>query len=359
MESTLFSEYKLGDIILKNRVVMAPMTRARAEGNIPNDIMVKYYSLRADAGLIITEGVAPSPNGIGYPRVPGLFNEQQVSGWKKITDAVHSRGGRIFAQLMHAGRIAHPSNMPAGTRILAPSALRYEGVIFNTEMNKVEPPVPEEMNINDINQAIDEFVSSAELAVEAGFDGIELHGGNGYLIEQFINRTTNHRTDLYGGSIENRVRFAVTIAEKAAAKIGRDKIGIRVSPYGISNGMVFYEDIDETYTELAKAMDKIGIAYIHIIDHSGAGAPPVKPLVKKLIRDNFSNTVILSGGYDAQKAEDDLRENKGNLIAFGKPFISNPDFVNRLKNGFEILKPDFTTFYTAGVKGYLDYPVLS
>jgi len=359
MESILFSEYKLGEVVLKNRVVMAPMTRARAEGNIPNELMVKYYSLRADAGLIITEGVAPSPNGIGYPRVPGLFNEQQVNGWRKVTDAVHNRGGRIFAQLMHAGRIAHPANMPAGTRILAPSAVKYEGAIFTADMGKVETPVPEEMTVRDINEAIDEFVASAVLAVEAGFDGVELHGGNGYLIEQFINRTTNHRTDLYGGSIENRIRFAVTIAEKTASKIGKDKVGIRLSPYGISNGMQFYDDIDETYAELAKAMDKIGIAYIHIIDHSGAGAPPVKPLVKKLMRDNFSKTVILSGGYDLVKAEEDLTEKKGNLIAFGKPFISNPDFVNRLKNGSEIQKPDFATFYTAGTKGYLDYPVLA
>jgi N-ethylmaleimide reductase len=359
MENLLFSQYKLGQVILNNRIVMAPMTRSRAEGNIPNENMAKYYSLRADAGLIITEGTSPSPNGLGYPRIPGLFNEQQITGWKKVTDAVHNKGGKIFVQLMHTGRVSHPDNMPAGARILAPSPLKFDGLIFTEKMNKVPFPEPEEMTIQDIYDTIDEFVNSAELAVEAGFDGIELHGGNGYLIEQFISRTTNHRSDQFGGSVENRIRFVTAMAEKAAAKIGKDKIGIRISPYGVSNGTGYYDDIDETYTQLAAELDKTGIAYIHIIDHSAMGAPPVNPAIKKAIREIFRGTVILSGNYDLQRAENDLEENKGDLIAFGRLFISNPDFVNRLKKGEEMQKPDFSTFYTPGIKGYLDYPVIS
>ncbi|MDR3609692.1 MAG: alkene reductase [Ignavibacteriaceae bacterium] len=357
MEDLLFSPYKLGLITIKNRIVMAPMTRSRAIGNIPNEMMAEYYSQRADAGLLITEGTSPSPNGLGYARIPGLFNQGQLNGWRKVTDAVHRKGGNIFIQLMHTGRVSHPLNMPVDAKIFAPSSVILKGETW-TDQKQLQPfPVPQEMSNDDIQRTIKEFVQSAILAVEAGFDGVELHGANGYLIEQFINPLVNIRTDQYGGSTENRLRFVLEIAKKTAEAIGGERLGIRISPYGTSNGMAFYEGIDETYSILAEKLSRTGLVYIHMVDHSALGAPPVSPSVKEAIRRNFKGTLILSGGYDAIKAEQDLKEMKGDLIAFGRYFISNPSFVNKLKHGQELQEADQSTFYSPGVKGYTDYPL--
>jgi len=357
MQNILFSEYQLGHIKIKNRIVMAPMTRSRAINNIPNDLMVKYYKLRTEAGLLITEGTSPSPNGLGYARIPGLFNYEQVNAWKKVTDAVHSNGGHIFVQLMHTGRVSHPLNLPANAKVLAPSAIGFKGETW-TDQKQLQPyPVPQEMTLEDIQFTIDEYVRSSRLAVEAGFDGVELHGANGYLIEQFINPAANQRKDLYGGSIENRIRFAVEIAEKVSAAIGSDKVGIRVSPYGVSNGLTVYDEIDETYSLLAEKLSGLGLLYMHVVDHSALGAPPVNPSVKKIIRNKFNGTFILSGGYDANKAEQDLHDGKGDLVAFGRYFISNPNLVEKLKHGMELNEADRNTFYTPGEKGYIDYPL--
>jgi len=357
MEKILFSSYKLGHITLKNRIVMAPMTRSRALGNIPNDMMKEYYALRAGAGLIVTEGTSPSPNGLGYARIPGLFNQDHVYGWRKITDAVHQKEGKIFVQLMHTGRVSHYLNLPAGARIISSSAEVLNGEIW-TDQKKLQPfTVPEEMTLDDIKNTIEEFVKAAKLAVEAGFDGIELHGANGYLIEQFINPTVNKRSDQYGGSIENRIRFVTEIAARASDAIGNERIGIRISPYGISNGMKFYDEIDETYSLLAEKLNSLNLTYIHIVDHSSMGAPEVSPTVKAAIRQNFKNTVILSGGYNAERAEKDICDGKGDLVAFGKYFISNPNLVEKLKNGSKLVEADKNTFYSPGEKGYLDYPV--
>jgi len=254
MEDLLFTPYNLGHITLKNRIVMAPMTRSRAIGNIPNDMMAEFYSQRADAGLLITEGTAPSPNGLGYARIPGLFNHEQMLGWKNVTDQVHKKGSKIFVQLMHTGRVSHPLNMPPDAKIFSSSAEVLKGEIW-TDQKQLQPyPVPLEMSIDDIQNTIGEFVNSAKLAVEAGFDGVELHGANGYLIEQFINPTVNKRTDQYGGSIENRIRFALEIAQKTVDAIGGNKLGIRVSPYGAASGMGMYGEIDETYALLAEKL---------------------------------------------------------------------------------------------------------
>lgn len=355
MENLLFNSYKLGTNILKNRIVMAPMTRCRAINNIPNEMMLEYYTQRADAGLIITEGTSPSPNGLGYARIPGLFNEKQVEGWKKITDALHNKGGKIFLQIMHTGRVSHPLNMPPNSKILAPSAIGIKGEIW-TDQKQLQPfPVPVEMTYDEIQKTINEFVHCAELSVEAGFDGIELHGANGYLIEQFINPTANKRTDEYGGSAENRLKFILEIAERAIKAIGNDRVAIRISPYGTSNGMEIYDEVEETYELLAKKLNDLALVYIHIVDHSSMGAPEVKPSVKKKIRDNFKRTIILSGGYDAARAEQDLKESKGDLVAFGRYFISNPDLVTKLKMGISFKEPDKATFYSADEKGYIDY----
>jgi N-ethylmaleimide reductase len=355
MENLLFSNYQLGRITMKNRIVMAPMTRSRAIDNLPNALMAEYYSQRADAGLLITEGTSPSPNGLGYSRIPGLYNQSQVAGWRTVTDAVHSKGGKIVVQLMHTGRVAHPLNLPVGARVLAPSAIAVTGTMW-TDQKQMQPyPVPSAMTIKEIRETVDEYANSARLAVEAGFDGIELHGANGYLIEQFINPSANQRTDQYGGSMENRVRFAVEIAQKTADAIGADRVGIRLSPYGASNGMAAFDGLEETYGLLAEKLSAIGILYIHIVDHSALGAPPVSPSVKALIRKNFTGTIILSGGYDAVRAEQELRDGKGDLVAFGRSFIANPDLVGKLEQGVALTQPDATTFYTPGEKGYIDY----
>ncbi|HUX92362.1 MAG TPA: alkene reductase [Ignavibacteriaceae bacterium] len=356
MQKLLFSEYKLGRITLNNRIVMAPMTRSRAINNIPNEIMVEYYKLRADAGLLLTEGTSPSPNGLGYARIPGLFNDYHVQAWQKVTEAVHAKSGHIFVQLMHTGRVSHPLNLPADAKILAPSPIGLKGEAW-TDQKQMQPfPVPQEMSLEDIQNAIDEYAHSAKLAIKAGFDGVELHAANGYLIEQFINPAANHRDDQYGGLAENRIRFALEIAQKVTEAIGGDRVGIRVSPYGVSNDLSIYDDIDNTYSLLAERLSKIGLAYIHVVDHSSMGAPVVSPSVKKVIRERFKGAYILSGGYDAEKAEQDLLENNGDLVAFGKLFISNPNLVEKLKKSIQLKKSDASTYYTPGEKGYTDYP---
>lgn len=356
MKNLLITEFKLGNILLKNRIVMSPMTRSRAIGNVPNDLMALYYAQRASAGLIITEGTSPSPNGLGYSRIPGLFNKEQVEGWKKVTSAVHEKGGKIFVQLMHTGRVSHPLNMPENVKIIAPSAIGLKGTMWTDQKQLQSYPVPKEMTLADIKEVINGYATSARLAVEAGFDGVELHGANGYLIEQFINPAANQRTDEFGGPPEKRIRFALEIAEKVVQAIGKDKVGIRVSPYGAANDMTAYDSLEETYALLAEKLGKLGLVYIHVVDHSAMGAPAVSASVKQLIHDKFNGNIILSGGYDFSKAEKDLEDKKGNLIAFGRPFISNPDFVEKLKTGAKLNIADMNTFYTPGEKGYTDYP---
>jgi N-ethylmaleimide reductase len=355
MTQTLFTPTMLGKLQLKNRIVMAPMTRSRATGNVPNEMMEKYYALRADAGLIITEGTSPSPNGLGYARIPGLFSDEQVQGWKRVNDAVHAKGGKLFVQLMHTGRVSHPANMAADARILAPSAVALAGDMW-TDSSGMQPyPEPNAMNEDDIAAVIAEYVQSAKRAVEAGFDGVELHAANGYLIDQFLNAATNKRNDQWGGSVENRIRFAVAVAKAAAAAIGAEKIGMRISPYGAFNGTAADAKMDALYLRLVEELNPIGLAYIHVVDHSSMGAPEVSPELKQKIRANFKGKYILSGGYDAARANTDLDAQKGDLVAFGRPFISNPDLVSKLQSGAPLTPPDMATFYTPGEKGYNDY----
>lgn len=353
----IFSTYKLGNVELENRIAMAPMTRCRALGNVPNDLMAEYYKQRSQAGIIITEGTSPSPNGLGYARIPGIFSNEQIEGWKKVTSAVHQNGSRIFVQLMHTGRISHILNMPEGTKVLAPSAVKPAGQMWTDAQQMQDFETPEAMNAEELELTKQEFVNAALNAINAGFDGVELHAANGYLLEQFLSPVSNIRTDNYGGSIENRCRFVLEVAAKVAETIGKEKTGIRLSPYGVASDMPHYPEIDATYDYLSKELNKIGIAYIHIVDHSAMGAPIVPVEIKKTIRNNFKNTVILAGGYDKAKAEADLQSGLGDIIAFGRPFINNPDLVNRMKNDLalsEDLKMDL--FYAADEKGYTDYP---
>lgn len=357
-EFKLFAPTKLGNIDLKNRIVMSPMTRSRAIGNVPNELMVKYYSQRASAGLIITEGTAPSPNGLGYSRIPGCFSKQQVEGWKKVTSAVHLAEGKIFIQLMHTGRISHTLNLPEGSKIIAPSAVKASGQMWTDSEQLQDFPVPKQMDDEDILLTLTEYVAASIHAIDAGFDGVELHGANGYLLEEFLSPISNIRTDKYGGSIENRCRFVLEVVKGVAEAIGKEKTGIRLSPYGVASDMPHYPEISDTYTYLSEELNKLGIAYLHLVDHSSMGSPVVPSEIKGIIRTRFKNSLILSGGYDKERAEADIESGKADLIAFGRPFINNPDLVERLKNDCPLSKTlNMDLFYTPGEKGYTDYPV--
>ena len=363
MTQRLFSEARLGNLTLQNRIVMAPMTRSRAlSQGIPSDIVATYYAQRATAGLIITEGTSPSPNGLGYARIPGLYSPEQLLGWKQVTAAVHEKSGKIFVQLMHTGRIAHPDNLPAGAEIVAPSAIAAKGDMWTDAQGMQPQPTPRALTTEEVKETIQEFVQAAKNAVEAGFDGVELHGANGYLIEQFLHPDANQRTDEYGGSDENRSRFLLEIAQGAVDAIGADKVGIRLSPYGVNGDLSNYEGIETLYTYLAEQLHTIGLVYLHLVDHSGMGAPVVPPSVVSGIRERFKGTLILSGSYDAVRAEDVLESGLADLVAFGRPFIANPDLVERLKTGAELAQPNPATFYAPGPngfeQGYIDYPVL-
>jgi N-ethylmaleimide reductase len=356
MGDILYTPYRLGGLTLQNHLVMSPMTRNRAIGNVPNDLMVKYYMQRASAGLIITEGTSPSPNGLGYPRIPGIFSEAQTEAWTPIADAVHAGGAKIFMQLMHTGRIGHSLNLPAGAHVLAPSAVAAAGEMYTDAEGPQPHPVPTAMSAEDIEHAKQEYVQAARNAIAAGFDGIELHAANGYLLEQFIRPNTNIRTDAYGGAIENRARFVLEVATGAIDAIGRDKVGIRLSPFGVFNDMPLYDGMEADYAYLTEQLNALGLMYLHIVDHSSMGAPTVPDSIKTTIRRLFKRTLILSGGYDAERAESDLEAGKGDLIAVGRQFLANPDLPARWKASATLNEPDFDTFYTPGEKGYTDYP---
>lgn len=355
----LFESTTLGSLPLQNRMVMAPMTRSRASADhVPTDIMATYYGQRSGAGLIITEGTSPAANGTGYARIPGLYNEEQVKAWKPVTEAAHAGGAKIFAQLMHTGRVSHPSNMEEGSVVIAPSAIAVQGNMHTDQEGELPHPTPRAMIADDIAQTRQAYVQAAKNAVAAGFDGVELHAANGYLLEQFIYPGSNQRTDEYGGTIENRIRFVLEVAEAVANEIGKEKVGIRLSPYGAFNDILPYDELPETYSLLATELGKLGLVYIHMVDHHPMGAPEVPQEIKDVVRNNFGGTIILSGGYDGDRAEADLQANKGELVAFGRPFLTNPDLPERIKQEAELNAPDFSTFYSPGEKGYTDYPTL-
>ncbi len=359
--TSLFDPFKSDSLNLKNKIVMAPMTRSRATSNhVATEIMAEYYGQRSGAGLIITEGTSPSPNGVGYTRIPGIYNKEQAEAWKVVTDRVHQKDTKIFVQLMHTGRVSHPDNMPEGSQIVAPSAIAPAGTEMYTDQNGSQKiPVPKEMSPEDIEHTISEFVSAAQFAMEAGFDGVELHSANGYLLEQFINPGSNQRTDQYGGSYENRARFVLEVAKRTIDAIGKDNVGIRLSPGGAFNDVNPFDGQEEAFVYLASELGKLGLLYIHLVDHSSMGSPEVPRNLKEKIKDTFGGTIILSGGYDKERAESDLTEGLGHLIAFGRPFLANPDLPKRLELDADLNQPDFDTFYTPGEKGYTDYTVLA
>ncbi len=353
---TLFSSFNLGSHSLRNRIVMSPMTRNRAIGNIPNELMAEYYAQRASAGLIITEGTAPAPEGLGYTRIPGVFSEAQVTGWKLVTDAVHARGGKIFVQLMHTGRVGHRDNLPEGAKLLGPSAVPMPGEMHTDTKGPQPYETAQAMTSGEVDAAVESFAHAARMAIRAGFDGVELHGANGYLIEQFLHPHSNRRDDAWGGDVSRRHAFAVEVARRTVSAIGGDRVGIRLSPYGVFNDMPPYEGVDESYLALTDSLAKTGLAYLHLVNHSAMGAPAPPDSLVDAIRARWKGALILSGGYDRDRAERDLASGRGDLVAFGRPFLANPDLPARLQRGIALQGPDFSTFYTPGAKGYTDYP---
>ena len=356
----LFDPIKIRTLSLANRTVMSPMTRSRAvEANTPNALMAEYYAQRASAGLIVTEGTSPSPNGLGYARIPGLFNAGQVAGWKLVTDAVHAKGGKIVVQLMHTGRVTQVANLPAGAEVVSPTAQTCPGQMYVDGQGMLPHTAPRAMTEGDIAHVVAEFAQSARLAIEAGFDGIELHAANGYLIEQFLNPNVNTRTDRYGVTAEGRNRFALEVARATTAAIGADKVGIRLSPYGVFNGTGPFADVDAQYKALVEGLSGLGLLYIHVLDHSALGAPAVPAEIKASLRAAFDGPFIAAGGFDHGSAERVLVDKKAELVAFGRPFLANPDLVARMKADVPMNAIDLDTFYTPGAKGYTDYPLLA
>jgi len=337
------------------------MTRNRAIGNMPNELMVEYYVQRAGAGLIITEGTSPSPNGLGYARIPGIHSAEQTSAWKLVTDAVHARGGKIFVQLMHSGRVGSTLNLPPGARLLAPSAVAMNGSIWTDSQSEQPYGTPIEMTLSDIRNTIDEYAQAARNAIAAGFDGVEVHGANGYLITQFLDPGSNLRNDEFGGDPARRNRFALDVVSAVVTAIGAERVGIRISPYGLFNDMSgTYTGIADQYVSLAAELGKFGLCYIHLVDHSAMGAPKPEPSTVGAICREFrgagGGSVILSGGYDRERAEADLESGAANLVAYGRPFIANPDLVERLRINAPLNSADQATFYSSGSAGYTDYP---
>lgn len=359
MANQLFENYNLGALELQNRTVMAPMTRSRAINNIPNDLMASYYAQRAGAGLIITEGTSPSPNGLGYSRIPGIYNQEQIKGWKITTDAVHAKGGKIFIQFMHTGRVAHQINLPEGAKVVGASGIAAGGDMW-TDAEGMKPHTqPDAMSTEEVKATIEEYVQAAKNAVEAGFDGVELHAANGYLIEQFINGVVNNRTDEYGGSVENRARFLLEITEKTIEAIGKEKVGVRFSPFSNFNDIPAYDEVNETYLYLTQKLNDLGVVYLHYLDHSPTGLDLVPTDLRNEIRRIFKGTIIWCGSYNKERATADIENGKTDLVGFGKPFLANPDLVERLKGDAPLNNLDPDTLYTPGEKGYTDYPALS
>lgn len=350
----IFQPYNNGTLQLKNHVVMAPMTRSRAINNVPNALMAAYYKQRSGAGLIVTEGTSPSPEGLGYPRIPGIFSDAQLQGWKLVTNAVHESGSKIFLQLMHTGRIAHSSNLPDGYRVVGLSDIKAAGEIY-TETGMHEYSAPVALDEQGIANIIADHVKAAQNAIAAGFDGVELHGAHGYLLEQSLNPHVNNRTDSYGGAVENRSRLTLEIARKIAAAIGAEKVGLRISPYLTSNDMAAYDEagVHQTYVNLAGEMNCLDIAYLHISNNPG-----IPEKTHRGIRGAFANTIIYCNGFTAETAEAKLQEGSADLVAFGRSFLANPDFMRRIEKNAPLNQPDYNTLYTPGEQGYTDYPVL-
>ncbi|GAB5419119.1 MAG: alkene reductase [Crocinitomicaceae bacterium] len=351
----LFESISVGNMQLTSRIAMAPLTRCRAvNANTPNKIMADYYRQRAGAGLIIAEGTSPSPNGLGYRNIPGLFNQAQLEGWKAITKAVHEEGGKIFLQVMHTGRIGHTDNLPEEGRLLAPSAIAQSGEISTYHNGKQPYPTPEAMTTNEVYEAIQEFRKCAEMAIEAEFDGIEVHGAHGYLPNQFLLPSRNERTDDFGGSLENRLRFLNQVLHECISAIGSEKVGLRISPFSYADVDDKEQELLETYSAVVKLVNPLNLAYLHL---SHMGEPvPVKFEFWQYARKNYDGILMLCGDFTKEKAEEALQEGRADMIAFGRDYIANPDLEQRFKNNWPLAERDNSLWYGDGAEGYSDYP---
>ncbi|MHB1606808.1 MAG: alkene reductase [Leptospirales bacterium] len=354
----LFTPLKIGRIALKNRIVMAPMTRNRAEqGNIPAAISATYYGQRASAGLIITEATQVSPRGQGYIFTPGIHSNEQVEGWRRITETVHQKGGVIFLQLWHVGRISHP-DFHGGELPVAPSAVAPKGVSTYTPEGLKPIPVPRALELSEIPGIVDEYRKGAQNALRAGFDGVEIHGANGYLPDQFLNDSTNLRTDRYGGSIENRARLMLEIVEAVTGVWGSDRVGIRLSPGGTFNDMKDATP-QETWGYVVRHLSGMKLAYLHLIEPATPeGEHPTPDLSARFFRPLYPGTLMVAGAYSFEKGTKALQNGLADLVAFGRPFLANPDLVHRFRKQSRLNTPDPDTFYMGGPKGYIDYPLL-
>jgi N-ethylmaleimide reductase len=356
--SKLFEPFKLGPLTLPNRLVMAPLTRNRAipPGMVPSPLAVEYYAQRGSAGLLISEASQVSQQGQGYQDTPGIYSKEQVAGWKKVTDAVHARGGRIVIQLWHVGRISHTSLQPGGGAPVGPSAIRAKGKTFvNGTFTDISEP--RALELSEIPGIIEDFRRGAANAVEAGFDGVELHGANGYLLDQFAKHGTNKRTDAYGGSIENRARLMLEVSRVVAAEVGADRTGIRISPVTPAND-VSDSNPQPLFDYIVDQLNALKLVYIHVIEGATGGPRDIAPFDYASLRKRFKGAYVANNGYDFELANKVLEQGLADLIAFGKPFISNPDLVERLKKGAPLNEWDKATFYGGGAKGYTDYPTL-
>jgi N-ethylmaleimide reductase len=359
----LFETYKLGPITLANRLVMAPLTRNRAAPGtfVPSPLAADYYGQRASAGLLITEASQVSQQGQGYQDTPGIYSKDQVAGWRKVTDKVHQRGGKIFIQLWHVGRISHVDLQANGAAPVAPSAIRAKGKTF-VNGTFADVSEPRALELSEIPGIIDDFKRATKNALEAGFDGVEIHGANGYLLEQFLQSRSNQRTDQYGGSIENRARLLMEVTQAAIDVWGANRVGVRLSPHGIANDSA-EPDPMPLYTYVVKALDKLGLAYLHVIEprSSGAGRADVHwenvPSAMVLFRPHYSGVLMTAGGFTGETANAAIADGHADIIAFGRIFISNPDLPRRLEHDYPITPYNRATFYGGEEKGYTDYPV--
>ena len=354
----LLTQYKLGDIELSNRMVMAPMTRCRAvEGNVPNPLAATYYVQRASAGLIITEGSQVSPQGVGYVRTPGIHSPSQVAGWKKVTEAVHKAGGKIFLQLWHVGRVSHPDFL-GGELPVAPSALPFEGEV-HTPSDKKKFVTPRALELSEIPDIIEQFRKGAQNAKAAGFDGIEIHGANGYLLDQFLRDNSNRRKDKYGESLQNRARLPLEVTEAVIGIWGEDRVGYRISPH-FSNYSMSDMNPRQTFSYFARELNNIGLGYLHMVEPIGGRMGETAPDARlaPIIREIFKGTFMLNGGYDARSGNEAIEKGDADLISFGVLFLANPDLPERFRRNAPLNSADVATFYMGEEKGYIDYPKL-
>lgn len=353
---SLFSEKKLGNLTLPHRIVMAPLTRSRSSqpGDIPNDMNAEYYEQRATAALIITEATQISPQGKGYAFTPGIHSDEQIAGWQKVTQRVHEKGGRIFLQLWHVGRVSHSSLQPNNDLPVAPSAISVEGQAFTYE-GMLDFETPRALETKELPLIVEDFRQAAVNAKRAGFDGVEVHAANGYLLDQFLKDGSNARSDIYGGSIENRARLTLEVTKAVTEVWGGESVGIRISPTGTFNTMS-ESNPQSLFNHLVEKLNQFGLAYLHVVENFGGATGDGFDF--NALRNSFKGAYIANGGYTAKSAEDSLKNGSSDFVAFGAPFISNPDLPERLRLGAELTQPDQSTFYGGDAKGYTDYPSL-